>query len=305
VSGVARNMMGSIEVIEMGNVTGAVDVSDCDKVNGMWLDADGDWATNASAYMSAPSGGLSGNSFLINVASAYSVTMPVTAINGWSDTVQHKGPSSTEPTLAGGVSTALVGDRVLDYPSKANGGVLATSSLLAANMAISEVQVEEGILASTDVVFSYPTKQFFVSGSTPVAPFTAVYDPTAKVSSSCETVKLTSIDREGYSSTGNYSFSGANSDGVEGDLCDDVTVVSFGNQSPLGVGQVKIDAAFGYQNGQAKFVGSQKLPADDNGVVVGGLPVIGFAATQVANGVRSYGYSSGLKTRASMTVTSN
>ena len=164
--------------------------------------------------------------------------------------------------------------------------------------------MEQSIGASTDVVLSFPTKRYFVSGETALAPFTKVYDNTKDVSTSCETYKLSQYDREGLSSKGSSSFSSATTYGVAGPVCDNLSVVSFGPSSALGVGSVSVPAGFNYQAGVAKFVGEQVFPKSDNNIVVNGLPVLGFASTRIANGVMSYGYSSPNKTFATMTVTS-
>ena len=302
VNGAARTLMGSLEVIEMGVVSASVDVTKCDELTDLWNN--GAWSSNPSTNMSAPTGGLSGNGYFIKVDSAYSTQIPVTAIDGWSTTVQHGSPASMLPTLDKGVKTATVDGQLVDYSSKANGGALATSALLAAHTVLNEVTVESSIAASTDIVMSYPTKEYFVSGSTALAPFTKVYDSTKDVSTACETYKLSQYDREGFSNTGANSFSPATTNGVAGPVCDNVAVVSFGPSSALGVGSVSVPAGFNYQAGVAKFVGEQVMPKSDNGVTITGLPVIGFASTRIANGVMSYGYSSPNKTFASMTVSS-
>ena len=299
VDGIARTLMGSIEVIEMGVVDGlAVDVTKCDEVAELW--DTGSW----SGKVSAPTGGLSGNSFFIDVESAYSTSIPVTAIDGWSTTVKHGAPASMLPTLDQGVRTATVNGQLVDYTSKDNGGALATSALLAAHTVINEVTVESSIGASTDIVLSYPTKRYFVSGKTAQAPFTKVYDSTKDVSTSCETYRLSQYDREGFSNTGSNSFSSVTTNGVSGPVCDNLSVVSFGPSSALGVGKVSVPAAFNYNAGLARFVNDGELPESDNGLTITGLPVLGFASTKIANGVMSYGYGSSSRTFATMTITS-
>jgi hypothetical protein len=56
-----------------------------------------------------------------------------------------------------------------------------------------------------------------------------------------------------------------------------------------------------YGAGAATVEMTQELPADDNGVSVVGLPVIGFAGTRIVNGAMSYGYAQEHKT---LTITS-
>jgi hypothetical protein len=302
VSSNERTLMGSLEVIEMGVVDSSVDVTKCDELATSW--ESGDWSTDPTKNMTAPTGGLSGNGYFIQVESAYSTPVLPTAINGWSTTVQHKGPGSMLPTLDQGVKTATVDGQLVDYSSKANGGILATGALLAADTVLAEVTAETSIAASTDIVLSFPTKKYHVSGSTALAPFTAVYDGTKEVSTSCEEYTLSQYDRSGDNASNAGSFGGAQQGGIAGDVCDNLSVVQFASSSALGVGSVSVPVGFSYQAGVAKFASEQVFPASDNGVTITGLPVLSFSSTAIRNGAFSYGYGSPSKTLKSMTITS-
>lgn len=287
---IGRTLLGHAEVIEMGVVSDDIDVSKCDEVRTLW--SSGEWATDTSKNITSPTGGLSGASFFINPSLAYSMSIGVTAIDGWAKAGvnYHAGPGVNSPLLSSGTTKATVNGTTFDYTAQTNGSILATSALLASNSVMNEVQIEAGLAAETDWVVTFPTKKYLTNGTTAGAPFTKVYDATKEDNVACESLKLSQFDRESESSTGAGSFVPASSSGgVAGDLCDSVSVVSFASGSAL-LANDTIPVSFPFQNGSARLVADQKLPADDNGVTVKGLPIIGFAGTRIVNGSMSYGY---------------
>ena len=293
-SSLSRTLVGHAEVIEMGVVAESVDMSDCTAVRTLW--ASGAWSTAPSTNVTEPTGGLSGASYFINPNLAYSMSIDVTAIDGWAkDGVSyHKSPATGLPTLEEGSPKAVVGDVVLDYTGQANASVMATTAVLAAGSIMNEVQIESALAAETDWVLTFPTKKYLTNGTTAGAPFTKVYDGTKSDNVACETLSLTQFDREAVSSIGSGNFVPA-SGGVAGNLCDAVTVVSFAPNSALLTNDT-VAVGFPFQNGAARLVAEQAVPADNNGVVVKGLPVIGFAGTRIVNGPMSYGYTANHKT---------
>ena len=292
---VSRTLVGHAEVIEMGVVDDSIDVSDCTAVMSEWTS--GAWASDTSSNVSAPSGGLSGSSLFINPDLAFSMDMTVTAIDGWakSGTKYHTAAGSMSPTLNGGVKTALVDGVKIDYSSKANGSALATSALLAANAVHNEVMVADTIAGETDWVVTFPTKKHLDG----VAPFTTAYDDDVDGGGAGEQMSLTRRDRNSNASNGTGTFV-PTSETVEDSVCDSVQVLSFNDRSALITNTGKA-VAFSFQEGAATLSAEQKFPADDNGVTIKGLPVIGFSATRIVNGVMSYGYAVDHKT---MTATS-
>ena len=304
-STIGRTLLGHAEVIEMGVVSEDIDVSKCSELRTLW--SSGTWASNSSTNVTSPTGGLSGSSFFINPSLAYSMSIDVTAIDGWakSGVNYHKSPGTGSPALGEGTTKATVNGTTFDYTAQTNGSILATSALLASNSIMNEVQVESGLAAQTDWVVTFPTKKYLTSGTTAGAPFTKVYDSTKEANVACESLTLSQFDRESESSTGSGSFVPASSGtGVEGDLCDTVSVLSFSSTGSALLVNDTTTVGFPFQNGAARLVADQVLPADDNGLVVNGLPVLGFAGTRIVNGPMSYGYTSKNVTHASHTVTS-
>lgn len=303
VSGLGRTLKGYIEVIEMGVVDSSIDVSDCAVVSELWTG--GAWTTDASTDVTSPSGGISGSQIYINPEKAFAMNVPVTAIDGWAkpETNYHNGPGTLLPTLKQGISKATVFDGTdyvtLDYTAQIDGGVLATSAVLATQSLFNEVQTEDVIKAETDWVVTFPTKKYFTNAAEASAPFTEAYDSEVETDTACETVNLTRFDRNSNKtvSTGTFVPEGS---GIDGELCGSVSVMSFHPNSALNVANTTA-VDYPYQVGGATIEMTQTLPADDNGVTVSGLPVIGFAATRIVNGPMSYGYAQEHKT---LTVTS-
>ena len=303
-SSIGRTQLGFVEVIEMGEVDSSIDVSKCSDVRKLW--ASGAWSTDSSTNVTAPAGGLAGTAMFINPSLAYSVSIDVTAIDGWAKplTNYHTGPGTLGTNLDEGVKKATIWDGeeyvTVDYTSQSMGSAMATGALLSARQFSNEVQIESGLAAETDFVVTQPLAKFYTSSTTATAPYTKAYDATKAANVACESFKLTQFDRASGSSVGAGTFVPATSNGTAGDLCDAVSVIKFDTNSALLVDGA-VPVGFQFQNGQARFVSENSFVADDNGVTVQGLPVIGFAATRIVNGPMSYGYSA---PHASLTVTS-
>lgn len=303
VSGLGRTLKGHAEVIEMGVVDSSIDVADCEVISKLW--SDGAWTLDTSTDVTGPTGGLSGSSIYINPGKAFSMNVDVTTIDGWAKpaTNYHAGPGTLLPTLNQGISTATVFDGTdyvtLDYTKQTDGGVLATSAVLATQSVFNEVQTEVVIAAETDWVMTFPTKKYFTNATSAAAPFTEAYDSKVETDTACETVNLTRFDRSSNKTTGSGTFVPEGS-GVDGELCGNVSVMSFHPNSALGVADTTA-VDYPYGAGAATVEMTQELPADDNGVSVVGLPVIGFAGTRIVNGAMSYGYAQQHKT---LTITS-
>ena len=302
-SGLDRLAVGHVEVIEMGVVDPlVVDVSDCSAVSKLWLS--GAWSTDST--IGAPSGGLTGSSVFINPDDAYSLAIYPTAVDGWAKAGvnYHTGAGTLLPTLDQGVATASLWDGSdfveLDYSLNAKGSIMAMSALMATSVVSGEQTVESVIAAESDMVVTFPLKKYFRStGGDAIAPFTTVYDGTKKENKQCEEVSVVSFSRTGEATAGSGTFVPEES-GIPKFLCDTVNVLRVGDSSALQVeDSTKVNSLF--ESGFIQLSMEQGFNADDNKVVVKGLPSIGFNATRIVNGPMSYGYSNQHKT---LTVTS-
>ena len=301
--GLNRTLVGHAEVIEMGVVDPlVVDVSDCSAVSKLWLS--GAWSTDST--IGAPSGGLTGSSVFINPDDAYSLAIYPTAVDGWAKAGvnYHTGAGTLLPTLDQGVATASLWDGSdfveLDYSLNAKGSIMAMSALMATSVVSGEQTVESVIAAESDMVVTFPLKKYFRStGGDAIAPFTTVYDGTKEENKQCEEVSVVSFSRTGEATAGSGTFVPEES-GIPKFLCDTVNVLRVGDSSALQVeDSTKVNSIF--ESGFIQLSMEQGFNADDNNVVVKGLPSIGFNATRIVNGDMSYGYSNQHKT---LTVTS-
>jgi hypothetical protein len=218
-TGLARTREGFVEVIEMGrigyNATGqaiAPDASgmpaDCARVVDAWSPG-GYWTQDPTVDLGPPDGGLYGAAGIVDVAQGTLYAYDATAIDGFSDVIQHTAPGDPKPNLstavtdsANDIATAWVpvGNAMLraDYPASSR-GVDAVSAVLMVDALYNEFDVEPGVGAATDWVVTFPTKQFYVdpgivgTGSTDhLPPFESIFDV-----DSCATVDPQFVDRDG------------------------------------------------------------------------------------------------------------
>lgn len=170
-SGDVRNF-GHIEIVEMGiNPTlipggGPNRWSACPDLAERF--ETGEWASDPGAGLKAPGGRISANVQLIDVADGGMISVPSTALVGFTDIVQHTPPDSPEPNLStahdentdGGATESRVctssGCRVLAWerPVEAVASVLMTTTLRG------DVVVNPAIGALTDLVITRPLKRY-------------------------------------------------------------------------------------------------------------------------------------------------
>jgi hypothetical protein len=302
----SRLAVGHAEVIEMGVVDDDIDVTDCDAIGKLWLTGDWSGSGGGDSTIGSPVGGLMGSSVFINPNDAYSLAIYPAAIDGWAKegVNYHAGAGTLLPTLDQGVRKASLWDGSdfveLDYSTNEKGAVMAMSALLATSVVAGEFTVETSIAAESDMVVTFPLKKYFRStGGDAIAPFTTVYDGTKEENKQCEEVSLVSFSRDGEATAGSGTFVPEET-GIAKFLCNNVNVLSIGDSSALQVSRATSVSGV-FESGRLKLSIDQVAGEDDNGVVVGGLGVVGFNATRIVNGDKSYGYSSAHKT---LTVTS-
>ena len=298
-SSIKRSLTGHVEVIEMGVVSDEIYAAaathdstgvpaDCAALDTAW--ASGPWSEDASAGMSAPTGGLSGVAYHINVESAASFGFEATAIDGFSLSAQHTNPGSASPSISSGTSVATVptGGAWIDYTL--GSGAEATSALLQTTSLSNDVLVLPIIGGMTDWVVNFPTKRAHVDKATAadvIAPFTDNWDGSSEESSACEPVSIGRWDRETSAAAP-----------IEASICNGTSVISMGAAgagSALSASAGRTLVAFPYVEGWAKISFDSQSMALGSGVRHG-LPAIGFAAYKVVNGAMSYGQSTEHKT---------
>ena len=329
-SSIQRTLTGHVEIIEMGVVTdpagstvkagtayassathGATGVpASCANLDAAW--ATGAWATQPNAAITAPTGGLYGLAYHINVEAAAAFGFEPVAIDQWTTTTVHTNPGSLLPSIASnGVLDAAIhhgngGDQ--HVLATFGTGIEATTAILMTESLSNDVMVNSTIGGMTDWVVTFPTKRAHVDSSlanTPIKPFTDTWiGSQAKGSSfvenpACEPVTIGQWDREEAFTAAENGFSPSPA-AVTTKICNETAVIAMGaagTESALSVETGLTNLGFPYSEGWQKFTFEQDMATANQGLLtLAGLPAVGFAAYKVNNGAMSYGNASEHKT---------
>ena len=315
-----RTREGFLEMIEMGEVVDQASGSQktleaisgvdgtppaCGQVRNAWA-VGGYWNSNADATtdLLPPAGGLYGAAGIVDVALGTLYAYDATAIDGFSDVVQHSTPGDSKPNLstaitdsAHDIATAYVpiGNTMIkaDYTASTR-GIDAVSAVLMVDRIYNEFDVEPGLGAATDWVVTFPTKQFYVdpavigaNAQSAVRPFETPFDE-----SSCLGVDRKQVDRDGFApslvSNGPPPFTGGDY------ICHEAAVITFGTALPdtssKALGSRIPDLrdlsylSLPVGNLALEFVDAQEqMRPAASGAAFNGLPAIGFAAINYIN----------------------
>ncbi len=316
---IERTLMGHVEVIEMGVVTnvdakkaahaafathGATGVpTSCAGLDASW--AGGAWKANGNAGITAPTGGLYGLAYHINVTDAAAFGFEPTAIDDWAEGVNHTDPGKLFPSIAvGGVSFAVLkdgqgGDKHRE--TGFNSGIEATSAILQTTSISNDVMTNPAIGGKTDWVVSYPTKRTHVDHAkkaSVVPPFVNNWIGEKKEVQACEEVVISQWDREEAFTANTNGFSPAPA-ATTTKMCNEVAVIAMGatgTTSAMNVTTGLTNVSFPYADGWQQIGFAQTMKDAGGTVNVDGLPAIGFAAYKIANGAMSYGNAAEHKT---------
>lgn len=225
---------GSITVIEAASVVPSSPIAkamapdaatglptDCASIIAAWDSPEGIWAQDRSRYLSNPTGGVSGEAFVLNVSNGTVTGFHATALDDFrtdpadlpqgskSSLVLHARPGdATEPTLANAVNDPVAGiaratidlprRRVeLEYPVAR--GIDAVSAVLMADTASATFSSDQAAGATTEWVVTFPTRPFYtdpaIVGATAIAPFSTIYPLTGNDAAGAATVLYTLYDR--------------------------------------------------------------------------------------------------------------
>jgi len=178
--GLERTREGYFDVIEMGEVTDAAQhtltaithdengvPASCVQVQAAWSAPGGYWGQNAQTDLAPPAGGLYGAESIINVGEGLMYTINATAIDGFSNAIQHTGPGDAAPdlnTVSKNVSatySAFVafGAKLIeiDYAKSED----AISALFTVDNLYNEYVADPGVGAESDWMITFPTKRFY------------------------------------------------------------------------------------------------------------------------------------------------
>ncbi len=204
--------------------------------------------TQTTAGFTAPIGGLSGTGTLINVNSGRDTMYNADAFSSWSNVPQYRDIQTDAPNFSNttpavsivvsanpntGAGTGTLGayfsswNPVVTAVLTVSAGVQAASATMMHANVLNEYILDNTTKSNTDWVMTFPTKSFFVTADTAIAPFTNVLT----ANGACEVIDFTYFNREERSaSPAGSDFSpslGAN----PSSLCWESTVLSFRNGS--------------------------------------------------------------------------
>lgn len=348
---IARTVRGHVEIIEMGTVGdaptsnpptpsesarqyasfathGADGVpANCAGLEAAW--ATGGWKANNSDQISAPTGGLYGLSYHINVEDANAWGIEPAAIADWAAGAEeyHEMPGLIIPALS---STSKTTSLVLENGRSGtervwNDSIDAVSSLFMTNAIMNDVMLNPAIGGETDWATTFPTKRDYVtngySGADPVkAPFTDPYwgrklnaaGTAYEELLACEPLEVFTVDREEAAKVGGNNFSPLPPGAAGNVICDEQHTVAWGTDIEVSAMNVERDLynlGFPYVEGWAQWDFNEDplvenalcdTSAPATGACLLGLPAMGFAAYSYANGsagvLMNYGHAADHKT---------
>jgi len=310
--------------------------SNIEGVDGTWQDESGGVDIAPTEFEAAWSGGgLYGYASVINVAEGAAFGYDAVAIADHVATpaiggAMHYPPGTIDPNFKDSAfdteSLVFSGGAVVNFDATDTyAAALAPLQALNATIMATEVYndyvTDDDIAATTDWLFTFPTKMFHTNGvDTAVEPFSEVWDvPTA---SACEPTSLTLVDREESapppppapgSSGPDFSPAPPTPPGPapsnnDVPLCYEATIVQFAEESAAGTSTVAVgvnaylDAADGWatvsfdpadidstldpcnETGAAATTPACDRQIRDDEDVMTGLPVVGFAVQKYVNG---------------------
>lgn len=301
----SRTRVGHLEVIEMGVVSNtstngglasaathnpATGVpANCEALRSAW-NPGGVWVADATDGVTAPTGGLYGTATVVNVNKGTEFGVEVTALDNFTALAAgapsdlHVEPGDEAPSLADAQITA-------SFPNGASRnfllGIDAVSAALMKENIVNDYAYGAGLNAQTDLIVTFPTKSQYVNVLPVRAPFTAAWN--RAVSKACETISVNYFNREEGTqqlSVGQISPRPP-TPGIA--LCYETNVFSIGQSRVVGGEFVRtqLNLNNGFQTGWINIglTGTGRtLTSLAPAATLNGLPVIGFAATQIENG---------------------
>lgn len=300
-----RTREGYVEIIEMGDLIGVTaaavthdkGVPACSPLGG------------ASADTVPGKGGLFGSITLVNVLRGEDFGLDPTALDGFSSTALWFAPGDIKPNLANvnpKTSVVVAGSNVFitDWSLSSN-AVDPVSAVLMHNNVYNEFVLDTSTKSGTDWVVTFPTKNYYYTGTT----VTKLFQSNFTATGACDDVVVTQYDREERTIVSQTSFSPPPPTQTDS-LCWEANVISFNGTNVLGSKNVS-NIPTTFMNGWValNFLGST-VPAGRHQLIGGGstvfntktgttftlaattfngLPVIGFAAIVFENGTLTSG----------------
>jgi hypothetical protein len=202
---------GQIEFIELGTLTGAAaqlaEAEDCQSLR-QRFQAGGAWAANINADIATPSGGLSGEAQLIDVAGGVAFNTEPFVIEGFSKSARHGNGSNDFDAIRIHDPTAVDANNefVVDGGARVSGQrpADAVSLMLMAAQLEGGFTISDAVGATTRFVVTFPTRGAYLdnliggelpAGTPPIQPFAGI--DVAAGPPWCVPTTWRTIDRDG------------------------------------------------------------------------------------------------------------
>jgi len=296
-----RTREGYFEIIEMGTIVGGSALetavthvngtpANCAVANNLTL-------VTAPPFLIQPTGGLSGNASILNVAAGTDASFDPVALSAFSDAQIWNLSGNIRPDLTDVTpKNSIVFKNGVAITSAWARGVAGSNAdpvtaVLMHDRVINDFVLDTVTLSGTDWVVTMPTKRHYIgvdggttmAGANPITPFTSRF----YTGGACEATTLTYYNREEGTPTGSTVLVSPLPPGIVGDaLCWESTVLTFNNSNVLGSSNSvskTVDTA--YQNGwmSMAFAGANNNMANGTHTYVG-LPAVGFMVQDFVNG---------------------
>jgi hypothetical protein len=288
-----RTREGYVEIIEMGDVTGATAVAATHVAGKPPCTAAALVEPVAPTNTVLGTGGLFGTMTIINVNASAETGYDAVALEAFRTAggpiwvkaglpgpdLTQANPPQTEVFVGGSVTTATFAS-----------GIDAVSAAMMHDNVLNEYVLDTGTASLTDWVVTYPTKRFYVSPGTGPASGGLFQRNFAGPLGACDDVDVTWYDREEQTpGPAPGGFSPPPPGSPKSALCWEANVVTFNNSNLFGSTNSQ-NVATTYQNGwaQLNLVGGATAPihqlVSTTNQTFNGLPVVGFATATYYNG---------------------
>lgn len=240
-----RTREGYVEMLEMATFATSSalgkDVTHVAGVPACKLTTDASVTSTAiNSTLSTPTGGLFGSGTLLNALGGASTGYDAVALEGWTSARGNVTSSGdTQPNLGTGntrVSVVSNGGNVYLATWVGSDAFDAVSATIMHNNVYGEYAFTADAVIGTDWVITMPTKNHYVNVGSVLNPFENEWDSSNGVS--CDSVSLSSTDREEFVGVLNDDFSPRPPAAKGNALCYEANVISFGGVTSSGASLV-------------------------------------------------------------------
>jgi hypothetical protein len=287
-----RTREGYVEIIEMGNVTGATLVGITHVAGVPTCAATSDAIARTNTVLG--NGGLFGGISLVNVLSGTLVSADAVALESFNTAGPIFGDSGTVfPDLNSGTTSFEIYNNNAIVSGTTTNGYEAVSAALFHKNVYNEYVLDTLTKSGTDWVVTFPTKRYFynfAAATSTVIPLKAAqitFQRNFTVNGACDDIAINIFDREEQFPSTPGGFSPPPPGAPAAALCWESNVITFNNSGVLGSTNSN-NVSTTYQNGWMDLditnVSATVHKLSTSAGLLTGLPVIGFGVQNFLNG---------------------